>query len=110
MNHDRLAEAKRRLSLPVLMGQLGIGDHAKKSAPCPFHEDSRSSFSVYQRPDGSWAWKCHAGCGGGDEPDFLAKHRGINNTDACREYLRMTGLDATDYRPATPATPAPVTA
>ncbi len=82
-NHDDLlAQAKARLPLPALMAVLGYGEHAKKSARCMFHADSHKSFSAYQRGDGSWAWKCHAGCGGGDEPDFLAKYRGLSNADA----------------------------
>jgi hypothetical protein len=119
MNIDRLAEAKQRLPLPALLAQLGLGDHAKKSARCPLHEDSRSSFSMYPRADGSWAWKCHAGCGGGDEPDFLARHRGWSNADACREYLRMAGVRqpvpstalpsaAASVAAPTPAAPAPL--
>ena len=43
-----IAEAKRRLPLPVMMNQLGDGEHAKRSALCPFHEDHRESFSVFQ--------------------------------------------------------------
>ena len=62
---DLLAQAKQRLPLPALMAQCGHGDRAKKSARCMFHEDSHNSFSTYQRDDGSWGWKCHAGCGGG---------------------------------------------
>jgi hypothetical protein len=86
---DLLAQAKARLPLPALMSRLGYGEQAKKSAHCMFHEDSRESFSVYRRANGSWAWKCHAGCGGGDEPDFLAKLRGLSNSDACREFIRI---------------------
>lgn len=89
---DLIAQAKARLPLPALMAQCGHGDRAKKSARCMFHEDSRSSFSTYQRPDGAWAWKCWAGCGEGDEPDWLAKHRGLSNADACREFIKLAGV------------------
>jgi DNA primase len=89
---DLLAQAKQRLPLPALMSLLGHGDRARKSARCPFHEDSRNSFSVYQRRDGSWAFKCHAGCGQGDAIDFLAKHRGLSNAEACREFIRLAGV------------------
>ena len=52
----------------------------------------------------SWAWKCHAGCGGGDEADWLAKLRGLSNADACREYIRLAGVTAaqTSARPEKP--------
>jgi len=52
MNQDLLAHAKQRLSLSALMAQLGFGDRAKKSARCPFHEDSSASFSLYVGDDG----------------------------------------------------------
>jgi len=99
-----LLEAKRRLPLPQLMAQLGHGDRARTSARCPFHQDSTPSFSVYQQRDGAWAWRCHAGCGAGDEPDFLARVRGIANPDACREFIRLAGLS-----PAPQTLPQPLT-
>ena len=85
------------------MAQLGHGDHAKKSARCVFHDDSSASLSVYQRADGAWAWKCHAGCGGGDQVDYLAKLRGLSNGDACREFIKRAGIDATATATATPS-------
>ena len=71
MRSDEIDEAKKKLPLPVLMHRLGVGEHAKKSARCPFHEDKHNSFSVWQRPDAGWFWKCHSGCGAGDEINFL---------------------------------------
>ena len=52
----KIDEAKLRLPLPELMRQLGLGEHAKKSAHCPFHNDQRKSFSVFQDWDESWYW------------------------------------------------------
>ena len=69
--NDDIAEAKRRLPLPDLMRQIGLGEHAKKSAHCPFHDDKHNSYSTWQNDDGLWSWKCHAGCGQGDEITFL---------------------------------------
>ncbi len=92
MNQDLLTEAKQRLPLSALMAQLGFGEHSKKSARCPFHEDSSASFSLYVGDDGEERWKCFAGCGQGDAIDFLAKHRGLSNADACREYIRLAGV------------------
>ena len=99
MNRDLLAEAKSRLPLPALMSLLGLGEHAKKSTRCPWHTDASASFSVHQRADGSWAFKCFAGCGEGDEPALLSKHRGLSNGDGCREFIRLAGI--------APATPTP---
>jgi hypothetical protein len=72
-----IEEAKDRLPLPVLLHRLGLGEHAKKSARCPFHDDQRNSFSVWRNEAGRWFWKCHAGCGDGDEISFLEKHKSI---------------------------------
>jgi len=81
-------EAKRRLPLPALMHRLGLGDHAKKSARCPLHDDQHNSFSVWQE-DGIWFWKCHAGCGGGDGEFTLYQNTsGGGNTGKSRnDYI-----------------------
>ena len=84
--------AKQRLPLPELMHQLGLGEHAKKSAHCPFHDDKHNSFSIWQNPDGLWSWKCHAGCGQGDEITFLEKYHGISNKEATKLFLEMAGV------------------
>lgn len=83
----------------MLMAQLGFGDRAKKSACCPFHEDSSPSFSLYVGDDGEERWKCHGGCGQGDAIDFLAKHRGLSNAEACREYIRRAGVTSPSAQP-----------
>ena len=48
-----VAKAKAALPLPALMHQLGLGEHAKKSARCPFHDDKHNSFSVWRNEYGS---------------------------------------------------------
>jgi hypothetical protein len=77
--------------MPALMTKLGLGEHAKKSARCCFHDDQRNSFSVWQR-DGAWFWKCHAGCGEGDEISFPRKLKGLSQTDAVSLFLKMAGF------------------
>jgi hypothetical protein len=89
----KIDEAKRGLPLPQLLARLGLGECAKKSAHCPFHDDEHESFSVFQSNDGKgWQWKCHAGCGYGDEIAFLVKHFGISRREAIRRYLDMAGF------------------
>ena len=90
MSGTPIKQAKSRLPLPLLMQQLGLNEHSKKSARCPFHEDKHNSFSVWQT-DGSWSWKCHAGCGKGDEITFLEKHNGISTGEAIKVLLEMAG-------------------
>src|SRR5437899_44300 len=87
-----IREAKQRLPLPALMDRLGLGEHAKKSARCPFHEDRNRSFSVFQNPSGDWIWNCFTGCGGGDEPSFIAKLESIGNDEACRRFIEIAGV------------------
>ena len=87
-----LEEAKQRLPLPALLAQLGLAEHAKKSAKCPFHEDRSNSFSVFQGAQGEWAWNCFASCGGGDEPALLARIENISNSAACRRYIEIANL------------------
>jgi hypothetical protein len=89
-----IIEGKQRLPLPQLMERLGLGDHAKKTARCPFHRpDNTPSFSVFQHKDGKqWGWKCWAGCGSGDEINFLVKVKNIDVKEATKEFLRMAGI------------------
>jgi hypothetical protein len=91
---EKIDEAKRRLPLPQLLGKLGLTAHAKKSARCPFpgHDDKHSSFSIFQGKGGFWFWKCHAGCGEGDEILFLSELKGLSLTDAMSLYLGMAGF------------------
>jgi len=92
----KIDEAKRRLPLPELMANQGLRENAKKSAHCPFpgHEDKHKSFSIFKGNDGFWHWKCHAGCGEGDEIAFLVKHFGISRREAIKRYLDMAGFPA----------------
>jgi len=90
---DAIAQAKRQLPLPALLHQLGLGEHAKKSARCPFHDDKHNSFSVWKSGSGLWFWKCHTGCGEGDEIIFLELHEKVSRPDAIKRFLEMAGLN-----------------
>jgi DNA primase len=79
--------------------QLGLGEHAKKSARCPFHDDQRNSFSVWKK-DGAWFFKCHAGCGEGDEINFLELLRHLSRRDATGVFLEMAGLNGSTWKAA----------
>src|SRR6266849_10503736 len=86
-----IAEAKARLPLPELMSRCGLGDRAKKSARCPFHDDKRNSFSIFKNNAGEFRWKCFAGCGGGDEINFIELHEKLSRRDATKRFLEMAG-------------------
>jgi DNA primase (bacterial type) len=85
-----IQQAKLKLPLPLLMEQLGLAEHAKPNARCPFHDDTNPSFSVFQIGN-VWFFKCHAGCGTGDEISFLEKHHEITRSEAILRYLEMAG-------------------
>lgn len=92
-----LNECRRRMPLPDLMVFIGLGEHAGKKGWCPFHESDgqshkQKSFSVFKK-DGRWFWKCHAGCGWGDEVDFLAKHFGLSKGAAIQKYADIAGVN-----------------
>jgi CHC2 zinc finger len=91
---EKIAEAKRRLPLRELMTKLGLGEHAKKSARCPFpgHEDKHPSFSVFRGDDGFWHFTCFSKCGDGDEIMFLSKLKGLSLPAAMTLYLDMAGF------------------
>jgi hypothetical protein len=76
----------------------------KKSALCPFHDDRRNSFSIWRTDSGQWLWKCHAGCGQGDEITFLEKFKSISNSEAIREFKKMAGVTGVKPVPTTAAT------
>src|SRR5436190_5998876 len=88
-----IQQAKQKLPLPAVMHGLGLGEHAKKSARCPFHDDKRNSFSVWKNGVGLWFWKCHAGCGEGDEISFLERHEGLSDGQAIRRFLEIAGAN-----------------
>lgn len=85
---EEIDGAKKRLPLPALLERLGLAECAHKTARCPLHEDLSPSFSVFCGAQG-WRWKCHAGCGEGDEIDFLEKHNGTTRAEAIRCFLEL---------------------
>lgn len=87
---NSIADAKVRLPLPALLAKLDLSRHARTSARCPLHRDRSPSFSVYHGSRG-WRWKCHAGCGEGDEIDFLARLFSLSNSDAVGRFLSLAG-------------------
>lgn len=91
----KIDEAKRRLPMTALLTKLGLGEHAKKEARCPFHRpDEHPSFSVFQKKDGTWWHQYFVGCSQGDEIAFLVKHFNISRREAIKRYLEMAGLPA----------------
>lgn len=78
-----LAELQRR-------GVKVIGTGNQRSAKCPFHEDSRASFSV-QVTEG--VWKCHAGCGQGSVIDLIAMFEKTSPMEVIKQYGKESDPD-----------------
>lgn len=89
---------KKRLPLPILMERLGLGSFVKISTRCPFHHDSRASFSVYETANG-WRWKCHASCGGGDEVALIEHAENLTKTDAIARLRQLSDVCALEGEP-----------
>jgi CHC2 zinc finger len=96
---QKIDEAKGRLlPMPELLPRLGLSEHAKKSARCPFHSDEHNSFSVFQKNDGTWWHRCFVGCSEGDEISLLRKLKGLSAPKAISLYLEMAGFPPTRSR------------
>lgn len=63
---------------------------ARLTAPCPFHQDSNPSFSVYRGQDGKERWGCFACSIGGDVLDL------IRQFDSSESLLRSHIEEASD--------------
>ena len=85
-------ELRRKKPLFELMADCGDGAAVKKSAHCIFHEDKSKSFSAFEK-DNRWFWKCHAGCGAGDEVDYLKKKFGLDDAGAFDKWRKLAGLN-----------------
>ena len=98
------------------MAHLGLDDHAKARARCPWpqnhkHKDRNPSFGIFQNNGASWGWKCFV-CGGGDEVAFLQQHFGLSAKDAICRYGELAGVDGNGgampaAKHATPEQPTP---
>lgn len=88
MSFSSIQEAKARLDVPALWHHFGFKGEPRKSCRCPFHDDRSASFSAF---DDGQAWKCHAGCGGGDAVTFIERAAGLSQADACRKLVELAG-------------------
>ena len=84
-------QLKSEVPLPKLVVELGYEQSlVSRSTNCPFHDDGNPSFGIWET-DGMWKWKCHSGCGHGDELDFIQKALGIDQTAALTKLRELAG-------------------
>ena len=82
----QLAEAKDRLSIPLLWARLQLPGTPKKSCRCPWRQDRHPSFSVFAN---GTKWKDHGTGENGDAVDFFQQATGLSQGDACRQFLAL---------------------
>jgi DNA primase len=90
----RIQQAKDLLPLEQLIDEIGDSDRVAARL-CPFHSDSTPSFSVFTF-DGQQFWRCHAGCGAGDQISYLEATYNCSRGDAIRKLFEMAGVDYED--------------
>ena len=78
---DRLVDYEREYRSVVKRAQV-TGDHM--IGLCPFHDDSKNSFSVDLK---TGRWHCFSEDIGGNYVDFVAKINGISTKDAYKRIM-----------------------
>jgi DNA primase catalytic core len=90
---SELQRLKREVSLAVLCRDYGV--ELKPMGPdnlmgrCPFHEDQTPSFGVTPSKN---LWNCLAGCGGGDNIQFVMRREKVSFRHAVEILQRKTGV------------------
>ena len=85
---DRLVDYEREYRSVVKRAQV-TGDHM--IGLCPFHDDSKNSFSVDLK---TGRWHCFSEDIGGNYVDFVAKMNGISTKDAYKRATREYDIRA----------------
>lgn len=67
---------------------------ARWMAPCPFHQETKPSFSVNEEQGFYYCFGCHAS---GDLIDFYSKINGLEFRDAIEQLAEEAGIDLKAY-------------
>jgi hypothetical protein len=86
-----IEQAKLLLPLEAMLEQLEDWEICVAEKRCPFHPDVTPSFSVFTHECQQF-WKCHAGCGAGDQISYLELKFDLSRGEAVRLFLEMAGL------------------
>lgn len=108
MNNHQYRQLKRKCQslkikcpMPMLLGKLGLGSHAKPSCPSPLRPDHKPSWGIIQR-EGGWYFKDHGNDDSGDEVTLLARLKGWNEQ---RDFKRIVDFYQRTARKPDPAQP-----
>jgi DNA primase len=88
---EKIRCAKNLLDLETLIRQSGDWDGLVEDGLCPFHDDHSPSFSIFGTYSGP-LWKCHTGCGAGDQITYLEVKFQVPRSEAIHMFLQMAGL------------------
>jgi len=86
--------AIKRIDLPdFLQRHYGIPVTDGK-AHCPFHPpDENPSFSLFQKDDGTWAWKDFHDDAGGSIIDFVARKENLTFSESILKIKKLEGIE-----------------
>ncbi|MBK1831333.1 hypothetical protein JIN77_11390 [Verrucomicrobiaceae bacterium R5-34] len=88
---------KVREAVDTLGGAAGICRHLglkfERDFPCPWREDRAAKMRWNPIAKGKERWHDFKSGENGDEVDFYARVKGIDNRQACKELIKMSGLD-----------------
>jgi len=91
---ERIEQAKELLPLYEFIRDLDDADEVDQGL-WPFHDDHSPSFSLFTQDDVD-LWKCHAGCGAGDQINYLEIKFDLTRGEAIHMFLEMAGLSDVD--------------
>ena len=91
---ELIDQAKELLPLSALIEELDDADEVDQGL-CPFHDDHSPSFSLFTQDDVD-LWKCHAGCGAGDQINYLEIKFDLTRGESIEMFLEMAGLSDED--------------
>lgn len=96
---DAAREIKSKFTIAGLLESRG---HALKSnaCRCPFHDDKTPSFTVDREGK---LWNCHAGCGGGDVVNLMARFEDKPVEQLLKEWVVGKVMPARRAAQAAPA-------
>ena len=81
-----IAEAKLRLTIPILWEILGLPGEPAESCCSPFREDAHPSFSIFAQ---GTRYYDHGEGDGGDAVDFLRRGTGLSKSANCRMFIKL---------------------
>lgn len=107
---DTIQLIKARVSVEELAREAGLQlrqEGSEFKSPCPFHQDTDPSFTIYPGDDGYQKFKCFGCKKGGDSIDFYREWRGVDQATALKELAARAGAEPAGAGERRPTTPKP---